>query len=353
MMRNLLMTGAVLVAGSALCASLAKPETSAAKPGKKSVTQAVKEEAGKPLSKAILIDGVAAYVNADTITIAEVMKEVRRSPWVEASGGRITEKRLREIYSVTLSALIDRKLIIHKARKSKLQLQGWAVEGRIREIIEKRFDNDKTKLHQLLADMKISYEEWRATIEEDLILSAMRYQNVDRYVSPSPLEIREEYENNRTSYQSETATAVSMIILAPPSGKQESIIVRAGKIKVALEKGETFASLAKKYSCDAKAKEGGSWGKVNPDDVFRKEIAREVKRLAPGSVSDVIILDDYGYIVRKDESQDARILTFEEASPFVESRLRAKKSEKLYKAWTERLRAESYIKIFDLPTAGK
>lgn len=311
-----------------------------------------KKETQPVKSSAMLIDGVAAYVNADMITIADVMNEVRRSPLLE-SGARITETRLRELYKATLNALIDRKLILASARKSKLELQGWAVENRIREIIEKRFNNDQAKLHSLLAELKISYEEWRATIQEDLTISAMRYQNVEKNISPTPLQVRKEYDTNRSRYRTETATAVSMIILDPPKGDEDSVIMRAGKIRMALDKGESFASLAKKYSKDTKAKNGGSWGKVNPDDVFRKEIAEQVHKLMPGEVSDVLILDGYGYIIRKDEAQDARILTFEEALPFVENRLRIKEAEKLYKEWMERLRAESYIKIFELPTNKK
>lgn len=313
---------------------------------------AAEEKAAAPLVRnAALIDGVAAYVNAEMITIADVMTEVRRSPWVEGNS-RISQARLRELYMATLNALIDRKLILAAARKGKMQLQNWAVDNRIREIIEKRFDGDQSKLHALLAELKITYEEWKATIEEDLTVSAMRYQNVERRIAPTPLEIRAEYDANRSRYRTETATAVSMIILDPPTGDEGSVVLRAGKIKMALEKGESFASLAKKYSKDAKAKNGGSWGKVNPDDVFRKEIAEEVHKLAPGEVSDLLLLDGYGYIVRKEESQDARLLTFEEALPFVESRLRVKESEKLYKAWMDRLRAETYIKIFELPKAN-
>jgi hypothetical protein len=65
--------------------------------------------------------------------------------------------------------------------------------------------------------------------------------------------------------------------------------------------------------------------------------------------SPVIILDEYGYIVRKQEQQDSRALTFEEAAQYVEGNLRMKKSEDLYKAWMKRLRDDSYVKIYEFP----
>jgi len=294
---------------------------------------------------------VAAYVNTEMITIADVMGEVRRSPWADTAP-ELREKRLRELYTATLNALIDRKLILAAARKSKMELQSWAVDNRVREIVANNFDGDQTKLHALLSDRKITFEEWKKNIEEDLLITAMRYQQVEKRVTPTPTEIRAEYEANKGRYQTETAMAVSMIILDPPEKEgDESVAVRAEKIEAALKAGTSFASLARTYSKDAKAADGGSWGKVNPVDVFRKEIVEALDKLKPGETAPVVVLDGYGYIVRKDEQQDARALTFEEAAPYVESHLRMRQAEKLYKEWTDRLRAESYIKVFELPTS--
>ena len=306
---------------------------------------------GLPVNKnpAVLLDGVAAYVNTEMITIGDVMSEVRRSPWADTAP-ELREKRLRELYTATLNALIDRKLILAAAQKSKMELQSWAVDNRIREIVANNFDGDQTKLHNLLSDRKIAFEEWKKNIEEDLMITAMRYQQVEKRVTPTPSEVRAEYEANKGRYQTETATAVSMIILDPPGqAGDETVEARAAKIEAALKAGTSFASLAKTYSKDAKASNGGSWGKVNPEDVFRKEIVDALAKLKPGETSPVVVLDGYGYIVRKEEQQDARALTFEEAAPFVESHLRMRQAEKIYKEWTDRLRAEAYIKVFELP----
>jgi parvulin-like peptidyl-prolyl isomerase len=298
--------------------------------------------------KAMLLDGVAAYVNSEMITIAEVMNEVRRSPWAGTAAAK-NEKRLREMYTATLNALVDRKLILASAAKSEMSLQGWAVENRVREIVADNFGGDQMKLHQLLAERKITFEEWKNNLNEDLLITAMRYKNVDSRVNPTPKEIRAEYEANKGRYQTERAVAVSMIILDPPQEGEPTVDKRAREIEDKLREGVAFAELARLYSKDAKAANGGAWGKVNPEDVFRVEICNMLNRLNPGETSPVIVLDGYGYIVRKEEQQDSRALTFEEAAQYVESNLRMKISEELYKAWMERLRADSYVKLYELP----
>jgi parvulin-like peptidyl-prolyl isomerase len=258
------------------------------------------------------------------------------------------------MYQVALIAMIDRRLILDSAKKSKVQLQPWAIDARVREIIANNFDGDEAKLNVVLADRKITKEEWRRTLEEDMLLSAMRFQNVEKRVNITPTEVRAEYEANKERYRTEAAVSVSMIVLDPPEvATGESVSARAAKIHAALKEGKSFAELAKQYSKDSKAAAGGSWGKVNPEDVFRKELVDALAKLKPGEVSPVIELGAYGYILRKDDQQDVRLLTFEEAQQYAESRLKIAKAEKLYKEWVSRLRKDAYIRIFELPSAQK
>ncbi|MCL1921033.1 MAG: peptidyl-prolyl cis-trans isomerase [Kiritimatiellaeota bacterium] len=299
-----------------------------------------------------LMDGVAAYVNSATITISEVMNEVRRIPVPPGMTSSEREAWLRKMYSTALDAMIDQRLILDAARKTKVQLQPWAVDARVREIISNNFDGDATKLYDLLAERKVSLEDWKKMQEEDLLLSAMRYQYVDKRVSVSPSEIRAEYEANKSRYKMETAVAVSIISLDPPEDASEgSVEVRGEAILAALKEGASFADMARKYSKDSKAANGGSWGKVNPEEVFHKELADIVAELRPGQVSPLLELVGHGYIVRKDEQQDMRTLTFDEAAQYVEGYLRREKSEKMFKEWTARLRKDAYIRIFELPNA--
>ena len=256
---------------------------------------------------AVLLDGVAAYVNSEMITIGEVMSEVRRSPWADTAP-ELREKRLRELYAATLNALIDRKLILAAAQKSKMELQSWAVDNRIREIVANNFDGDQTKLHDLLADRKISFEEWKKNIEEDLLITAMRYQQVEKRVAPTPSEVRAEYEANKGRYQTETATAVSMIILDPPAQEgDESVEVRAAKIAKALKEGTSFASLAKTYSTDPGSKDqGGDLGWF-PQGAMVPEFEEAAFALKPGETSQAV-QTSFGYHIIRVEAREVRPL---------------------------------------------
>ena len=296
----------------------------------------------------VFVDGIAAKVNGDVITVGDVMLELRRSPYraeLAATGG--SKEAFREAYRKTLENLIDRKLILKAAAQKKMDMQPWVVDNREREIVNEFFDGDRNNLIEALEEMHQTYAEWRTTIREDLMVAAMRWQIVERNVSPKPTEIRAEYDRNKASYSVPGSTTVSVILLKPWEGDGED--PRGEEIIAELDEGAPFAELAKLYSSDSHASDGGVWKDVDPQDVFRPEIADVIAKLAVGEHSPVIDLDGWGFVVRKDSEVVASVRSFEEAYNDVAAAVRKSLSEKAYNEWIARLRADAFIKIGELP----
>lgn len=295
-----------------------------------------------------LLDGVAAYVNERMITIAEVMTEVRNSVWVELPKAE-REAKLRELYMATLDAMIDRRLILDAARASKAQVAAWAVENRVQEIVDQRFGGDRAKLIAALTERRMTYEEWHASIEEDLTIQLMRYGQVERNVSIPPKDVRAYYTAHQNDFLSQGGVQVGMIVFAAAKDGSATLEEQGAKIIKALAGGMNFADAARAYSQDGKAAQGGDWGMVQPAEVFRPEIVAALAKLKVGEYSAAILLEDFGYIVRKVDEKKARPLTLDEAWPWVESRLRMQQSEQRYRDWVGRLRSRAYIKVYELP----
>ncbi len=305
-------------------------------------------ETEQDVGKSVLFDGVAAYVNDETISIAEIMSEVRRASmnWSGVSEAE-RDSRLRELYQATLNAMVDRKLILASARESKIQLQPWAVQGRIRDIIDQHFDGDKAKLAKALAEQQRTYEEWAKSISDDLTLSMMRYSQVDQKVNLSPGQIRAYYEAHKKKFASQGGIRVSMILLQ--DDREKTAAEQAEEVMAALTKGDSFAVLAKRFSKDSKSADGGSWGVVNPEDEFSKPIIDALAALKVREFSEPITLGANIYIVRKDAEVPSKTLSMEDAWKYAEAELRLIEQEKAYHAWTSRLRARAYIKMMELP----
>ena len=111
-------------------------------------------------------------------------------------------------------------------------------------------------------------------------------------------------------------------------------------------KDEPFAALAKKYSADTHAKDGGLWKDVRPQEVFRPEICDEIAKMPVGTVSDWIDLSGWSFLLRKDAETSAETKSFADAYADIEENVRQANAKKLYLEWIERLKSETYIKVY-------
>lgn len=276
---------------------------------------------------AVGVDGIAAKVDSSVILRSDVVNELRR---MGADATRFTEVR---------NDMIDRRLILKAAAASKLTMQDWVVENRVREIIARAFGGDRNKLMETLARQKISYTEWRERMREDLIVSAMRWQVVDKNVTASPAEMKEEYASHPERYALDRKVTVSVILLKPEDAAKKA------EVDAAL-KNEPFADVARRYSADVNASKGGVWKDVNPEDSFRSEVCAEIEKMPKGTISKWIDLDGWSFLLRKDDETEPRPRTFAEAYDDIEANVKEARARKIYEDWLERLRADAYIKVF-------
>ena len=278
-------------------------------------------------ASAVKIDGVAAKVGSETILRSEILEEMRRANADESRYGEIRNE------------MINRKLILKAAADSKMTMQEWVVDNRIREIINKSFDGDRNRLIETLSHQKVSYPEWRARMKEDMVVSAMRWNVVEKNVSASPAAMRAEYAAHPERYKSEPKVTVSVILLKPEDSAKRL------EITAALKK-ESFADLARRYSADSHAAVGGVWKDVKPEDVFKPEICKEIAAMPKGTISHWIELDGWSFLLRKDDDTKGCSKSFEEAYDEIERNVKDEAADRVYAEWIERLRAETYIKVF-------
>ncbi len=298
-------------------------------------------------------DGLAAKVDDECITIGDVLSEVRRNPSVREEFTLAAQDRakLAELYKKAVDAIIDRKLILKAAAEKKMDMQEWVVDNRVREIVKENFHGDRNELEAELQKTKTPFDEWRNIIREDLIIAGMRYQMIDKHLQHvSPSAMRQEFEEHRSRYSDAAKTTVSVILLKPAGDGEPSVKDRADSIlKKLAAPGADFAALAREYSSDSHAKEGGVWKDVKPEEAFRAEIADAIAALKVGEHSGLVDLDGWGFIVRKDSETAEKTLTFAEAYDRIVRNIRRAEAAKAYSAWLGRLRANAFIKIYPMP----
>ena len=268
-------------------------------------------------ARAVEVDGIAAKVGSETILRSEVANEMQRLGLHDAS-------RYEEIRD----EMIDRKLMLQAARESKMTMQEWVVENRVREIIQKAFGGDRNRLIETLGKQRISYPEWYARMKEDMIVGAMRWNVINKNITASPAEMRAEYAAHPERYVAEHRVTVSVILLKPEERVRRDAITAALKEK-------SFAELG-----------GQRYADVKPEDVFKPEVCAEIAAMPKGTISKWIEIDGWSFLLRKEDEREGKRLSFEEAFDDVEANVKEEKSKAAYLAWIARLREETYVKVF-------
>ncbi len=290
--------------------------------------------------KAIQFDGVAAYVNSEVITIDEVMREVRKS----VNFGLVPEEErtalLREAYGRMLELMIDRKLMLKFYNESKMKLQDAALDNHIRDIIASNFNGDQAAFESALQREGITRDQWRKITEENLILTMLRYTQIDKKLNITPADIRTYYGEHKDEFTSAAGVKVGMILIPEKEGETE-----AEKALAELKAGTPFADVAKRYSKDTRAQDGGSWGVIDPEETFSEAIVTALAALKPGEYSGIVKLADQNYILYKESEVKAAVLPLDAAWPKVEAKLRETRYRQRMTEWIEALRSKAVLKI--------
>ncbi|MFO7871695.1 MAG: peptidyl-prolyl cis-trans isomerase [Kiritimatiellia bacterium] len=296
-----------------------------------------------------LVDGVAAYVNENAITVGEVKQAIGplRRRLASAYEGEELQSRLGEAYEKALKALVEEKLILDAYEREENKVPEQALESRIDVIQKSMFEEKSSDFMEALRAENMTYEDWREEMRENLIVNVMRNEYVETGVEVSPSEIQAFYEENREKFEVPGEVKLRMIVLKAGGGASRDAIRRqAQEILRELEAGKDFAVIARRQSEGNMADKGGDWGWIDPS-ILRPELAAAAARLQPGEISSVIETREEFYIIRVEGRKDVAAPSFAEVEERIEKLLRHTKSEALYEKWVAGLRKKAYVRVFE------
>ncbi len=108
-----------------------------------------------------------------------------------------------------------------------------------------------------------------------------------------------------------------------------------------------FADLAREYSQDGSAKQGGDLGWAGPG-VFVPEFEEALARLQPGEVSEPVVSRFGVHLIQLVERRQAT-LTPREQREMLRNVVREQKMEKAYSTWVQEVRGRAYVEYRDPP----
>ena len=118
---------------------------------------------------------------------------------------------------------------------------------------------------------------------------------------------------------------------------------RMDTIKERLDNGKDFAEMARQYSEDASAANGGDLGWINPGDTV-PQFEKAMNVLKPGEISEPI-QSPFGWHIIQVLERRKQDMTKEAARLKARQEIRARKSEEAYQDWVRELRDRAYVEI--------
>lgn len=256
----------------------------------------------------------------------------------EIEKGKTYEDTLRDM---VLQTMIDSEIIYQQAKKEKVA----PTEKQIQEQIDsfKETTKDDTAYQEELKKMGIDEEFLKFQFARDLANSNLQ-EKFEKDTKISENDMKKYYEENKDSFYTDTVTASHILLktqdnkgneLSPEKKKEAKKKAEEALAKV--KAGEDFSKVAKEYSQDPSASNGGDLGTFGRNQMVT-EFEDAAFAMKPGEISD-IVETPYGYHIIKVTDRVDKQETYDDVKNQIKSILESEK----YTEYVEKLKKDSKI----------
>ncbi len=297
--------------------------------------------------KAEIVDGIVAVVNNEVITQTE-LNDILLPVYTQYKSTYSDEELLKKIDEAKkniLYQLIEDRLILQEARKIGMPATDEEVNERLQQI-KSQFANSE-EFKSILASQGLTVADLKEKYKEQIMIKKMINREVRSRVNVTPIEVALFYEKNKNDFNVSAQAKVMTIMIRKNEESPETNSDSLKKIKMIefkIAEGEDFSKLAREYSQDPSAVEGGDMGYINKGQMMKK-INEVIFSLEPGEISETIETPVGYHIFKIIEVKEAGIESFDEARPQIENYLFQEKAKERFDEWMNGLKENAYISV--------
>ncbi|CAN5646094.1 MAG: peptidyl-prolyl cis-trans isomerase [Pyrinomonadaceae bacterium] len=304
-----------------------------------------------------VVDEVIAQVNEDVITLSMVRRETKQRIEALKQGGMPEQQATDEVtkhQAELIATLINEQLLMQKGKELDLASEVEAeVNRRMLDVAKEQGITSIEKLDEAMKGSGMDPVATRQTLRTEIMKQAVIQQEVDRKVFFGlPLdELKKYFEANRAKFTKPESVVLSEIFLSYAGKNEADVRARALELVTQLRSGADFAALA---AANSERELNGvrvapqNKGKVGRFEMpnLREEIAKQIKGVKVGGVSDPLRINDGFQILRVDERTEASsTAVFNENQ--VREAITMERSPKERELYLRNLLNDAYVKISD------
>ncbi|AVD35266.1 peptidylprolyl isomerase [Clostridioides difficile] len=232
----------------------------------------------------------------------------------------LDKKGRNKLENVIISFMVDNELLYQEAKDKGLTPSKSEVDSKYQELEDKM--NLNTSYKEKMDKAGVDKEYLKQEISRDLAIDKNKKAFEDR-INISDNDMEAYYTSHKKDFNVEEISASQILISTLDKNKKEvskdkkeALKKKADNILTKIKNGESFESLAKKYSDDkATGKNGGQLGYFSKDDK-NAEFTKEVFKLKKNEVSKVFETS-YGYHIVKVTDKRERQKSFNECQSLI------------------------------------
>jgi len=232
-----------------------------------------------------IADRIVAVVNNDAITQGELHESIvlYRQENRETSGPSDDE-----LAKQFLNKLIDNRLQLQEAEREKVTVEDEEVTEELTERMKKFGATTMEQFTKMVRDQGLSLESIRKHLRDSLLTAKVVHRKVRLRVSVTDRDIDRYFEENRPKLEVGLGYHARHILVQPEDVNSEAAWEQAKRraegLRAQILEGGDFAELAKAFSRDATAAEGGDLGTLKRGELAQ-DIETRILSLQPGEIS--------------------------------------------------------------------
>ncbi|MFP7486166.1 peptidylprolyl isomerase [Priestia filamentosa] len=228
--------------------------------------------------------------------------------------------------AAAVDTLITEKIIDKEAEKEDIKITAKQVNQELDDLKEQYGGEDT--FNQTLEASGVSL----SSLKEDI----KKNKEIEELLRPSikitEKEMKEYFNENKDSFAQAAQVKASHILVDDEKTAKE--------IKEKLDKGEDFATLAKKYSTDTATSESGGELGYFEEGTMTDEFDKKAFSMKKGEISDPV-KTDYGYhIIKVEDVKGAKQASYKDSKAQVKEAIFNEKLQTEYSTWLEKKKKE-------------
>jgi parvulin-like peptidyl-prolyl isomerase len=262
-------------------------------------------------------DEVVATVNQEPVT----GKELKVLAYTAVGG--IDSTHSASFNTRLLDQMIDRKLMAQEAQAAGVSVPDSVVTNVLDQFV--RQFGGEAQVDQMLAPMGLAREDFRLAIQRDLTIRKYVDEKITGSIAVSEGDVRAFYDGNPDMFAGTDSVHVRHIILLSHQEDTDQMKKDRRSQLLAIRQravgGEDFAALARQYSQDNVAQEGGDLGYF-PRGMMVKPFEDAAFALKKNQVSDVVETQFGMHLIKCIDKKQARPVPFDTAKSSIEMMLK-------------------------------